>query len=235
MTEPGAGARTPHIAVVANGEFAHPQRLLAVLAGVDQVIAADGGANWLAAQGITPDVLVGDMDSITPRVALALADGRCRLVRRPSHKDETDTELALLEAVSAGARRITLLGALGGRVDHALANVLLLTMPALEGIEVTLFDGCSSLSLIRNAREIAGRPGDVISLIPLGGAAEGILTEELEYPLVRETLWVGPARGVSNVMLGERARVSLERGLLLLVHTPAAYLHEGEELDEQSL
>lgn len=235
MIEPEVGARRPHIAVVANGEFIYPERLLAVLSEVDQVIAADGGANWLAAQGIVPDVLVGDMDSIAPRVALALADGRCRLVRRPSHKDETDTELALLEAVASGARRITLLGTLGGRVDHALANVLLLTMPALESSEVTLFDGRSFLSLIRRSRTIIGHAGDVISLIPLGGAAEGIRTEDLEYPLVHETLFVGPARGVSNVMLGERARVSLERGLLLLVHTPAAYLREGKESDEQPL
>ncbi|MHB0858894.1 MAG: thiamine diphosphokinase [Anaerolineae bacterium] len=227
----GATTRRPHTVVVANGEFAFPQRLLAVLAKADQVIAADGGANWLVAQGITPDILVGDMDSIAPELVKTLAIGGCRLVQRPTHKDETDTELALLEAAARGARHITLLGALGGRIDHALANVLLLTMPALQGIETSIFDGRSYLTLVSASCQVAGSAGDIVSLLPLSGPAEGVRTEGLEYLLAGETLWIGAARGVSNVMLGAIAHVSLEHGLLLLVHTPAAHLPQDEEPD----
>jgi thiamine pyrophosphokinase len=209
-----------HVVVVANGEYLDPAGLLPVVERANVLIAADGGANWLAAQGRVPDVLIGDMDSVTPEVLRALEDGRCRLVRRPSDKDETDTELALLEAVALGAGRITILGALGGRADHALANILLLTMPQLMGIETVIDDGHSHLALVRDDGTIRGEEGDIVSLLPIGGDVEGIVTEGLKYPLRGETLHLGPARGVSNVLLGPVARVTLRKGLLLTVHTP---------------
>jgi len=210
----------PHIVVVANGDFSHPASLLGVLDGADTIIAADGGANWLATQGRLPDVLVGDMDSVSPPVMEALRGGRCRLVRHPAHKDETDLELALLEAVALGAGRITILGALGGRIDHALANILLLTMPQLADVATVIYDGRSYLRVLRHAGEIRGQVGDAVSLIPLGGDAIGVVTQGLEYPLRDETLRFGLARGVSNVLLEPTAQISLRGGILLLVHTP---------------
>jgi len=215
------------VAVVANGEFAHAQRLLAMLDAADLIVAADGAAGWLVAHGRPPGLLVGDMDSVDPAILARLTAGGCRLVRHPAHKDETDTELALHEAVALGARRITILGALGGRIDHAVANITLLLMPELEGIETVIFDGRSRLFLIRQAAAIEGHTDDVLSLIPLGGDVEGIVTEGLEYPLRDETLALGLARGVSNVLVQDTARVSLRRGVLLAVHTPQRYLEEN--------
>lgn len=215
-----------HVAVVSNGEFAHPERLCAVLEAADRIIAADGAAGWLVRQGRPPHVVVGDMDSVNPAVLERLVTAGCRLVRHPTHKDETDTELALLEAVRLGATRITLLGALGGRMDHAVANIMLMLMPALAGIETAIYDGVSRLFLLRDAATVRGAAGDVLSLIPLGGDAEGVVTEGLEYPLRNETLAFGPARGVSNVFLGDTARVALRGGILLAVHTPREHLEE---------
>jgi thiamine pyrophosphokinase len=234
VVAPVAAHQGPHVVVVANGEFAYPQRLEEALDAADTIIAADGAAAWLVAHGRPPHLLVGDMDSIAPALAERLADSGCRLVHHPTHKDETDTELALYEAVALGARRITLLGALGGRIDHAMANIMLLLMPVLTGIETTIYDGQSRLFLIRGdapspGATIAGAPGDVLSLIPLGGDAEGVRTEGLEYPLRDETLAFGPARGVSNVFLGTRARVTLRHGILLAVHTPRRHVEEGVE------
>lgn len=215
-----AGKTADHIVVVANGEFAPAERLLVLIDAADQVIAADGGANALAQYDRYPDVLVGDLDSINPEVLARIADGACRLLRHPTSKDETDTELALLEAVRLGARRITLLGALGGRIDHALANVLLLTLPALAGCMVQVYDGRSFLLLVREHCEVHGHPGDLLSLIAINGDALGIRTEGLQYPLRDEPLRFGPARGISNVLLGKVARVQLRAGMLLLIHTP---------------
>ena len=219
-------SKVKHIVVVANGEFTRADRLLATLQMGDVVIAADGGANWLAAQGRAPDVLIGDLDSVAPDVRQALERGACRLLRHSPDKDETDTELALLEAVALGAERITVLGALGGRVDHALANIQLLAMPQLAGRDVRLFDGRSWLFLVRSGHAIHGVVGDTLSLIPLGGAAEGIVTQNLKYPLRGETLTLGAARGVSNVFLADEVLVALCAGVLLAIHTPQAYLEE---------
>jgi thiamine pyrophosphokinase len=221
-----SASNASHIVVIANGEFQHLDRLLAIVSAADVIIAADGGANWLADHGIMPDLLVGDMDSVRPGILDALQHEPHRLRRHARAKDETDTELALIEAVALGARRVTLLGARGGRADHELANIMLLTLPALQEIDAAIFDGISYLSLIRDARRLQGQAGDTVSLIPLAGDAEGIVTEGLEYALRGETLRFGPARGVSNVMLGATALVTLRRGLVLLVHTPRAHLED---------
>jgi thiamine pyrophosphokinase len=213
-----------HVVIVANGAFEHAERLLALVDSADQVVAADGGANWLASQGRLPQLLIGDMDSVHPDVLRALALGDCRLVRHPTEKDATDTELALYEALALGARRITLLGAWGGRLDHALANVLLLALPQLASIQTSLFDGRSYAHVLRQELALQGEAGDLLSLLPLGGEARGVITEGLLYPLRDETLAFGPARGVSNVFTGATARVTLRTGLLLAVHTPRRHL-----------
>ncbi|MHB1355357.1 MAG: thiamine diphosphokinase [Anaerolineae bacterium] len=209
-----------HCVVVANGEFSATERLLPLIDAADLVIAADGGANALAQYGRYPDVLIGDLDSVSSEVLARINDGDCRLLRHPADKDETDTELALLEAVRLGARRITLLGALGGRIDHALANVLLLTLPALVDCIAQVYDGRSFLMLVRNDCEVRGHQGDLLSLIAINGDALGVRTEGLQYPLRDEVLRFGPARGISNVLLGKVARVRLRSGMLLLIHTP---------------
>jgi thiamine pyrophosphokinase len=215
-----------HIVIVANGEFLYSARLLCVVDAAQVVIAADGGANWLMAHGRLPQVLIGDMDSVAPDVLHVLDEGGCRLLRHARDKDETDTELALSEALALGATHITLLGAVGGRIDHALANVLLLAMPQLAAVQVTLFDGRSYLSLAREEIVIGGEEGDVISLLPFSGDVEGITTTGLRYPLRGETLHPGPARGVSNVLLQPEGRITWQRGTLLVVHTPRRYLED---------
>ena len=212
-----------HVVIVANGELLHPERLLCIVDDADVIIAADGGANWLIAHNRLPDLLIGDMDSISPEALQTLEGKHCHLQRYPRDKDETDTELALLEAISRGATHITIVGALGGRIDHELANVLLLNMPQLDGLETTIFDGTSFLFVIRDTGVIHGKVGDTVSLIPLAGNAEGVVTQGLRYPLHNESLCMGPARGVSNILAKPIAQVSVERGRLLVVHTPSRY------------
>jgi thiamine pyrophosphokinase len=209
-----------HIVVIANGEFTPSERLLPLIDAADMVIAADGGANALAMHDRYPNVLIGDLDSVSSEVLVHITSGDCRLLRFPTDKDETDTELSLLEAVRLGARRITLLGALGGRIDHALANVLLLALPALDDCTVQIYDGRSFLMLVRKECIVYGHPGDLLSLIAINGDAQGVRTGGLQYPLQDEPLRFGPARGISNVFLSEVAQIQLRTGMLLVVHTP---------------
>ena len=230
MSGGAAPAGGMHIVVVANGEFSQTARLLRVVDGAQVIIAADGGANWLASQGRLPHVLIGDMDSVAPEVLRALGEGECRLLRHARDKDETDTELAMLEAMALGAGRITVLGALGRRIDHALANVFLLAMPQLAGVEAAIFDGTSYLTLARQSSVVRGQAGDVVSLLPVGGDAEGITTEGLQYPLRDEALSFGLARGVSNALLQPEGRITLRQGMLLVIHTPTHSLEgQGDE------
>ncbi|MEN6478716.1 MAG: thiamine diphosphokinase [Anaerolineales bacterium] len=215
-----------HLVVVANGAFSRPAPLTALARNADLLVAADGGANWLHEQGLMPNALIGDLDSVRPAVLADLTSRGCIIQRHPTAKDETDTELALLYATEQAPTRITLIGALGGRVDHELANILLLALPELSAIPTAIYDGLSWVRLLvaddTGARAvIQGTAGDIVSLLPLGGDCQGVSTEQMAYPLENETLRFGPARGVSNSMLATTAQVTVRSGRLLIVHTPA--------------
>ncbi len=212
--------------IVADGDIpvrADVDRLLAP-DGADLVVAADGGALKARALGFRPDVVVGDADSL-PHAALdeLRADG-VDVIVHPAAKDESDTELAVREALARGATTLTVIGAFGGaRLEHTIANLLLLAMPELIGRDARLADGASVVRLLEPgpALTIHGRRGDFVSLLPLAPRVEGVITDGLEFPLRDEALTQGPARGLSNVMTGDSATVSLRAGRLLVVHTAA--------------
>lgn len=208
--------------VFANGELNDGPAVQAALDGAHEalIIAADGGARLALACGVTPALVIGDLDSVPPDTLARLEAQGAQVERVPAEKDETDLELALLEAVRRGADAITLIGAAGGRLDHMLANFYLLAMPDLRGLNVRAVSGSQALWLAWPGEHVLhGAPGDLISLIPVTPEASDIVTEGLEYPLRGETLHVGAARGVSNVMLGASARFTLGGGLLFVVHT----------------
>ena len=183
-----------------------------------RLICADGGARAALALGLTPEVVVGDLDSLDETMQARLKAMGCRFVVYPAAKEWTDLELALKLAVQEGAAEIVILGALGGRLDQELANILLLLLPELRHIPTRSVDERQEVFVVRDQAEVVGQPGDVVSLIPLGGDVEGIVTEGLLYPLRDEPLLSGPARGVSNVMTGSVAHVTLQSGALLIVH-----------------
>jgi thiamine pyrophosphokinase len=193
--------------------------------GVDLVVAADGGARHATTLGLRLDRWVGDGDSIDPGDLNALAVSGVRIDRVAQEKDASDTELAVLAAIDAGADDLTILGGLGGpRTDHALVNVALLQHGMLAGRFARLFDErCARISLLTGPgeTELAGRVGDLVTLIPVGGPAAGVTTRDLRYALLDETLEPGSSRGLSNVRAAQTATVALQGGQLLVIETPA--------------
>lgn len=184
------------------------------------IIAADGGARQALHFGLQPQVVIGDMDSLSPEELSNLEQSGSEIRRYPPEKDETDLELALLLAASGGVRTIRLFAALGDRLDQTISNIYLLALPTLHGLDVRLVAGKQEVWLaFPGETTIQGTAGDTISLVPLNGEVHGVRTTALYYPLNNETLRFGPARGVSNVMTGSSASVSLETGVLLVIHT----------------
>jgi thiamine pyrophosphokinase len=222
----------PHALIVANGDVPGAAALRAAWpgwdAGVGDVIAADGGLARARALGLHVDVVVGDLDSLSPQLAAAAEAEGTEILRVRADKDESDAELALLEAARRGATRITVLGAFGGpRLDHALANIWLLAHPDLAGLDVILLDARSRASLVAAPstegapvhRGLPGPVGGTVSLFPLGGDVAGITTTGLRYRLLDEPLRMGPARGLSNVRTAADAAVTVRSGRLLVVET----------------
>jgi thiamine pyrophosphokinase len=192
------------------------------LADADLVVAADGGARWLDAIGVMPGVLVGDLDSLDPQQVDRLERAGVRVERHPAAKDASDAELALHRAQESGAEEILMLGGLGGdRLDHEIANLLLLADPRMGNRDLRLIRGGTTVRVAHagHGLRLSGRVGDLVSLLPIGGDAEGVRTEGLRFPLNGERLVLGPSRGLSNVVVAQPASVSLERGVLLVVET----------------
>jgi thiamine pyrophosphokinase len=205
--------------IFANGELNRPESVKALIRDDDYIIAADGGSHHCLQMGITPHLVVGDFDSLDETELNVLQTSGTRLIRYDRRKDFTDLELALEHAHQNGATQALVLGALGARWDQTLANLLLPAARTLSGLEIRLLDGSQEISLLRGGQScrLEGQPGDTLSLIPLTLEARGVVTQGLEYPLRRETLYLGATRGVSNVLVERQASVSLEEGLLICV------------------
>jgi thiamine pyrophosphokinase len=190
------------------------------LEGIDDdalVVAADSGLHHAVAAGRAVDLVVGDLDSVDPS-ALATAEAAGAVVERhPADKDATDLELALLAARDRGCTRLVVVGGVGGRLDHFLANALALATDALADAHVEARMGNGTVHVVRGSRELDGRAGDLVTLLPVGGPVHGVHTEGLRYPLDGETLAPGSTRGVSNELERTPARVSLTAGVLLVV------------------
>lgn len=177
------------------------------------VIAADGGAELAGAFGLRVELAVGDFDSLSEETL----GSAVRVERHPAEKDATDLELALAAALRLGPERILVLGGAGGRLDHLLGGVLLLAADVFAGVRVDAQIGAAAVHVVRGERVLSGEPGELVSLFAVHGPASGVVTEGLVYPLCGETLEPGSSRGLSNVFAASKARVGLERGVLLVV------------------
>lgn len=205
--------------IFANGELKYPESARLALQPGDLIIAADGGARLCRQLNLIPSILIGDFDSLDESELAYYQNSGTEIIRHPERKNFTDLELALRHVRSLGIKETLVFGALGKRWDQTLANLLLPAAGDLAGMTIRLADGPQEVMLLRGPGQLIlhGQPGDAVSLIPLGGDAYGVSTDQLEYALFGETLFFGATRGLSNVLLAEIAEVRLKEGLLLCV------------------
>jgi len=208
---------TERAVLFANGEA--PNLTALELQAQDFLVAVDGGLHHLHALGLSPQLLIGDMDSLTLQEVEACKQAGIEILSFPPAKDKTDLELALDEVLRRGYREIVIAFALGGRLDQTLANLALLAKPDFDNCVVRIDDGLTEVALLRQTITLACQPGDTVSLLAWGGEAGGMVTHGLEYALEGETLLPWQTRGISNRCTGERFSVSLEQGTLLLIHS----------------
>jgi thiamine pyrophosphokinase len=223
---PGPGdrraAKYDVVLVLAAGEPID-QRVADVLPVAGLVIAADSGLAQAQRLGLRPDLLVGDLDSVEPDEVAAVAAAGTRVERHPTEKDQIDLELALDAACGAGAATIVLVAGAGGRLDMAIANLLVAARSRYARVRIEGWVGSAWFAVARpnHVVDIHGMPGELVSLLPVGGPAGGITTEGLRYPLHAESLDAGTTRGVSNELIGPDASLSLTSGVLLVIRPDA--------------
>jgi thiamine pyrophosphokinase len=217
---PAKGERMARVAVVLAGGDPVESHLRERFPDDAYVVAADSGVHAADILGLRVDIVVGDFDSADPAVVDAAVQQGASVERHPVAKNATDLELALDVAVRGGVDRIVVVGGAGGRLDHYLANVALLASPRFAGIEIEAFFADAHITVARGGEapvEVHGKPGEILTLLPIGGDAHGVVTKGLEYPLHAEDLCVGTTRGVSNVIVDVPATVALASGTLLII------------------
>jgi thiamine pyrophosphokinase len=207
----------PSTAVVFTGGEPPGPAAVAELPDPRFVVAADAGLEHAVALSVAVDVAVGDFDSVDPDVLRAAEGAGTRLVRHPTAKDKTDLELALDLAAGEGARDIVVIGGHGGRADHWLGNVSVLTASRYAHCRIVARSGASRLYVVRDDVRVAGELGEYVTLLAWNGPARGVRTEGLRWELRGEQLDSGSSRGVSNELVVPEASVALEEGLLLVV------------------
>jgi thiamine pyrophosphokinase len=186
-------------------------------AAVSLVVAADAGVMEAERLGLRTDLLIGDLDS-APAQAIARVEARGgRVERHPAQKDASDLELALEAVLREDVTDVLVVGGDGGRLDHLIANALLLAAPRFEGLRVDAVLGRARLHVIRDRRELEGRPGELISLFAAGGPVLGVRTRGLRYALDDEEVSPGSTRGLSNEFLVDRAAVGVRAGVLIAI------------------
>ena len=219
------------ILVITGGDTGGASSEMPPSAVYDFVIAADSGLDRARELQIRPDIVIGDLDSASP-AALEKARGDGIAVdAHPAEKEHTDFELALQLAIQQGASDIAVIGGAGGRPDHWLANLGLLGHAARAGITVSAHMGGWTIAVAVPGFPYCEdhRPGDLVSLLPIGGDAAGVVTSGLDYPLADEDLTWESSRGVSNVSRGGPVRVDVKAGTLLVMRPNVSTSSQPEE------
>lgn len=212
------------IVIFANGLLTEPNRLRRRLRSNDRIFCADGGAMHALALGLTPQAIIGDLDSLPPDLVSQMEAAGVVIYRHPARKDQTDLELAFQLAVAEKPDEILVVTALGGRLDQTVANIFLLTRPEYASVLLTLVDGSQSAIVLRSHQTLTltGQPGDTLSLVPLTPTVQPVNLTGVEWPLNEATLTFGSTWSISNALIAPQATIQIGEGMVLVVRIEAA-------------
>lgn len=179
----------------------------------DYVICADGGLEKAKKYGIRPDIIIGDFDSVNSTLLKEYQD-KIPIEKFPADKDYTDMELALEFAISKGYKDIVLTGASGSRLDHTMANVMLMERYYKEGIHITIIDNNNELQIITDHADLTidYKEGYFVSIIPLTESIEGLNLEGFKYNLNNVSVQRGSTLCISNQIAVSKGRITLRKG-----------------------
>lgn len=205
--------------IFSNGEFNINNNIDKFFYDKCFIVCCDGALNYLYEINITPNIIIGDLDSVNIDILNFYKEKKIKILKFPTKKDFTDTELALEYLIDNCFLDIIIFGALGKRLDHSLANIHLLFKALKHNINLSLVSNYEEVRLIDKNIVLSGKIGDVISLFPLSEEVSGIYTFGLEYPIINGTLSLGDVRGISNVFINNSIEISISSGFLLVILT----------------
>ena len=203
-----------HLVIFANGEFS-PE----IYNDYDNsyIICCDGGLKFCDRAGVTPDLILGDFDSVDNALLEKYRKLGVEIKTFDCKKDKTDLELALEYIDVLKPDYIDILGAAGTRLDHSLCNIYLLSILLEKGLKATIYSNHAIIKLCNSKEMINGKIGETVSLLPLTQIVKGVTTNGLEYALDNFDLPQNSSRGISNVVCVENAFVEVKEGVLIII------------------
>ncbi len=187
----------------------------------DYIIGVDRGNNFLYKAGLVPDEILGDFDSVDPKILEILKNKNIPENKYNSHKDATDIELAIDLAIKRGAGRIDILGATGGRLDHFYGAVASLCEALDAQVKAYIVDSRNRFSLFKNSIIIkkCEQYGMYISIIPFTSKVTAVTLEGFCYPANDRTFYNSRSLGVSNEIVEDEAKVQIGEGIMILIES----------------
>lgn len=182
------------------------------------IVCADSGANVAYEYKLPCSTIVGDLDSISSAAKSYFEDIDCKFIKYSCEKDYTDTKLAIDEIISRGIKKIIILGALGSRMDHSLANIGLMVDYSIKGYDMTIIDDHNEITVIKEPLRIHSEKGKVFSLQAFRDDVTELTIKGAKYPLSNYNLKSGTPLTVSNVFLDEYIDITFSSGIILLIY-----------------
>lgn len=204
--------------IFANGEYGELEAYGEIFRDSDTILCADGGANYAFQLGIKPDCIIGDLDSIQPEVKEYYEAKAVMFKKFPPRKDFTDIQLALDLAIEWNADEIVMLGAMGKRLDHTLANLYSGVDLVRKGIKISHYSPDCRVYIINQELIIEGWPGDIVSVLALTDEVQGATEVGFEYSLTSPIMENSKPYAVSNVLAGDRGVIGIQSGILAVFH-----------------
>ncbi|MBI3363523.1 MAG: thiamine diphosphokinase [Ignavibacteriae bacterium] len=199
------------VLIIANGQLPSRQLVRSLASSANLIVCADGGANLARQYGIRPDIILGDLDSISPSTKLIYK--RIPLLHI-ADQESTDLEKAIRYCIERKCTPIDIIGALGNRIDHTTGALGILKKFSGKAL-ITLIDSVGKLTLVKRRIRLQTKIGQRLSLIPVEKTT-GITTKNLKYPLANDTLELGVREGISNEALATSVTITVRRGTLLV-------------------
>lgn len=183
----------------------------------DKIIAVDKGLDTLNNLQIVPNYIVGDFDSVNRKVLKQYENKNIPITYLKPEKDFTDTHMAIKLANEIGSKNITIIGAIGSRIDHSLANIHVLKEALDNNIKAKLVNGNNEIMLI-NKETVIKKNGDFkyVSIIPLTSKTTGVTLKGFKYSLENATLNIGESIGISNEQIEDEASIKIKEGIAIL-------------------
>lgn len=205
--------------VIANGKIEDLEMLKDQIHSHDYILCADGGIRYIYETNLKVDAIIGDLDSVDEKFPGFIKRNNITIIKFPVEKDETDTELAIEYLIEKGCKQITLMGGIGSRIDHTLANILLLKRLAQRNVLGKLIDENNTIVLSSDYYKIKRKEGHYVSIIPITNSGVIVSLKGFYYPLEDSLIGYGSTLGISNRIIEDEGEIFIKKGEALIIES----------------